>query len=126
MTETRLPIFMRLLGREHRRGKWLLHAWKRTVLKIGSDAQFEPLYSRFEFIVDHNRSGFLGVNEGAIRVKALPIVKSLLGAAGETTIRYGSRSKDRSVGKQVAREGFLSDITAAPHRNPLYDAPAHS
>jgi len=84
MTETRLPIFMRLLGREHRRGKWLLHGWKRTVSKIGSHAQFEPLSSRFEFVVDHDRSGFLGVNEGAIRVKALPIVKSLLGAAGET------------------------------------------
>jgi hypothetical protein len=36
------------------------------------------------------------------RVKALPIVKSLLGAVGETYNRYGSRLKNRSVGKPVA------------------------
>lgn len=71
----------RLLRREHDRGEWLLHYWRRAVSKIGSPAQFEPVSSRFEFVVDHDRSGFLGWH---IRVKALPIVKSLLGAVGET------------------------------------------
>jgi hypothetical protein len=41
----------------------------------------ERLSSRFEFVFDHDRSGFLGV---AIRLKALPIVRLQLGAAGET------------------------------------------
>jgi hypothetical protein len=45
-----------------------------------------------------------------IRVKALPIVKSLLGAVARPTIRYRSRLKNRSVGKQVARASLLSDI----------------
>jgi hypothetical protein len=43
-------------------------------------------------------------------VKALPIVKSLLGAVGETYNGYGSRSKNRSVGKQVAGASLLSAI----------------
>jgi hypothetical protein len=71
----------RLLRREHPRGQWLLHCWRRAVSKIGSYAQFEPFYSRFELVVDHDRSGFLAWH---IPVKALPIVKSLLGAVGET------------------------------------------
>jgi hypothetical protein len=57
-----------------------------AVSETGSHAQFEPVSSRFEFVVGHDRSVFLGWHR---RVKVLPIVKSLLGAVGETYNRYG-------------------------------------
>jgi hypothetical protein len=47
--------------------------------KIGSHAQLSR-FSRFESDVDYDRCGFLGVGEVAIRGKAVPIVKLLLGA----------------------------------------------